>query len=144
MAMNAPIRNISDTALWVAMYRAFESERPDALFCDPHARRLAGERGEAIVHSLPRGRTLAWPMIVRTAVMDEIIVRCVSEGARTVFDLAAGLDARPFRLALIPIIGWIVGVVIGPSFCAGVVAFHMMFEDVLPIPPAPAPGPIRI
>jgi O-methyltransferase involved in polyketide biosynthesis len=24
-----------------------ESERPDALFRDPHARRLAGERGEA-------------------------------------------------------------------------------------------------
>jgi O-methyltransferase involved in polyketide biosynthesis len=39
-----PIRNVSDTALWVATYRALESERPDALFNDPFARRLAGVR----------------------------------------------------------------------------------------------------
>ncbi len=42
----AAIRNVSDTALWVAMYRAMESERADALFYDPYARVLAGERGE--------------------------------------------------------------------------------------------------
>ena len=30
-----PIRNVSDTALWVAVYRAMESERSDALFRDP-------------------------------------------------------------------------------------------------------------
>jgi len=29
------IRNISDTAAWVAMYRAMESERDDAVFRDP-------------------------------------------------------------------------------------------------------------
>ena len=29
------IRNISDTALWVAVYRAWESERADAVFRDP-------------------------------------------------------------------------------------------------------------
>ena len=68
--MDAPLRHVSDTALWVAMYRAFESERPDALFRDPYARRLAGERGDAIVRTLPRGRSLAWPMVVRTAAMD--------------------------------------------------------------------------
>src|SRR4030095_11149477 len=42
------LRNISDTAHWVAFYRALESERPDALFRDPFARRLAGERGARI------------------------------------------------------------------------------------------------
>jgi len=26
---------VSDTALWLAMYRAIEAERPDALFRDP-------------------------------------------------------------------------------------------------------------
>jgi O-methyltransferase involved in polyketide biosynthesis len=36
------IRNISDTARWVAVYRARENERPDAVFRDPFARRLAG------------------------------------------------------------------------------------------------------
>ena len=107
MSTNTPIRNISDTALWVAMYRALESERPDALFKDPYARRMAGERGEAILHSLPRGRALAWPMIVRTAVMDEIILRCIREGAKTVLNLAAGLDARPFRLELPRSLRWL-------------------------------------
>lgn len=42
------LRNISDTARWVARYRALESERPDAWFRDPLAKRLAGERGERI------------------------------------------------------------------------------------------------
>ena len=44
--MEEPFRNISDTARWVAVYRAIESERPDAWFRDPLAKRLAGERGE--------------------------------------------------------------------------------------------------
>lgn len=34
------IRNVSDTARWVAVFRAMESERPDAVFRDPLARRL--------------------------------------------------------------------------------------------------------
>jgi methyltransferase (TIGR00027 family) len=101
-----PIRNVSDTALWVAMFRATESERPDALFHDPYARRLAGERGAAIVASMPGGKANAWPMVVRTAVMDEIVMRCVREGAATVLNLAAGLDARPYRLFLPPTLRW--------------------------------------
>ena len=103
-----PIRNVSDTALWVAIYRAMESERPDALFNDPYARRLGGERGETIVRTLPKGGATAWPMIVRTAVMDEIVLRCVREhGARGVVNLAAGLDTRPYRLALPPATRWL-------------------------------------
>ena len=45
---DALVRDISDTALWVAYYRAQETDRPDALFRDPFARALAGERGEKI------------------------------------------------------------------------------------------------
>ncbi|MGH7538497.1 MAG: class I SAM-dependent methyltransferase, partial [Gemmatimonadales bacterium] len=71
------ISHVSDTAHWVATYRAMESERPDALFRDPYARRLAGPRGEAIVNALPKAKAFAWPMIVRTAVMDEIILRLI-------------------------------------------------------------------
>ena len=102
-----PIRNISDTALWVAIYRAMESERPDAIFRDPFARRLGGERGETIVRTMPKGAAFAWPMIVRTAVMDEIIMRLVThEGVRTVLNLAAGLDARAYRLSLPASVCW--------------------------------------
>jgi methyltransferase (TIGR00027 family) len=102
-----PITHVSDTARWVAVYRAMESERPDALFRDPHARRLAGDRGAEIVRRMPRGRAYAWPMIVRTAVMDEIILRVVGGGVDTVLNLAAGLDVRPFRLALPAALRWI-------------------------------------
>ncbi len=84
-----PISSVSDTARWVAMYRAMESERPDALFRDPYARRLAGPAGEQILASMPQGRRWAWPMIVRTAVMDEVIMRLVTqEGVDTILALA--------------------------------------------------------
>jgi len=101
------ITHISDTARWVALYRAMESERPDALFHDSYARRLAGDRGEQILKTLPNARTWAWPMVVRTAVMDELILRAISrDGVGTVVNLAAGLDTRPYRLALPHTLRW--------------------------------------
>ncbi len=102
------IQHVSDTARWVALYRAMESERPNALFRDPYARKLAGERGERIVASMRRGRAWAWPMIVRTAVLDELILRTIQrDGVDTVLNLAAGLDTRPYRLPLPPSLRWI-------------------------------------
>jgi methyltransferase (TIGR00027 family) len=102
------IEHVSDTARWVAVYRAMETERPDAHFHDPFARRLAGEQGEAIVAAMPRGRSMAWPMIVRTAVFDEIILDAVRNGgADLVLNLAAGLDARPWRLDLPESLRWV-------------------------------------
>ena len=53
------IRNVSDTARWVAYYRAVESERPDALFHDPFARRLAGDFGEAVSRQATGGTSVA-------------------------------------------------------------------------------------
>src|SRR5713101_6167828 len=108
MSSPNPITSVSYTARWVALYRAMESDRPDALFRDPYARRLAGARAEQIVDRLPRGRSWAWPMIVRTAVMDELILRAVArDGVGTVLNLAAGLDTRPYRLPLAPSLRWI-------------------------------------
>lgn len=102
------LQNISDTALWVAMYRAYESERKDALFHDPWARRLAGPRGEQIVRSLAGGRTMSWPMVVRTVAFDDMVLRITRDaGADAVLNLAAGLDARPWRLPLPPDLRWI-------------------------------------
>jgi methyltransferase (TIGR00027 family) len=104
----AALSHISDTAHWVAMYRALESERPDAIFHDPYARRLAGPRGEAILRAMPRARDWAWPMVVRTAVMDELLERLTArEGVRTVVNLAAGLDARPWRMRLPCEVRWV-------------------------------------
>lgn len=101
------IENISDTARWVALYRALESDRPDAHFRDPFARRLAGERGEAIAKALPSFRSGLWPMVVRTCVFDELILRATqTEGCDTVVNLAAGLDARPYRMPLPASLRW--------------------------------------
>jgi len=102
-----PIENISDTARWVAVYRAMESERADAIFRDPFARRLAGGKGEQIVATMKSGRRMAWAMIVRTAVFDEIIMERVHAGADLVVNLAAGLDARAWRLPLPPSLHWV-------------------------------------
>lgn len=103
-----PLENISDTARWVAVYRAMETARADAIFRDPFAARLAGERGEAIVDSIRRARGIAWAMIVRTAVFDEIIARVIdTHRIDLVVNLAAGLDARPWRLPLPPSLRWV-------------------------------------
>ena len=40
--------------------------RPDRLFSDPLAARLAGEQGEAIAAMAPRHMRSGWPMIIRT------------------------------------------------------------------------------
>jgi methyltransferase (TIGR00027 family) len=102
------IDHVSDTARWVAVYRAMETERPDAIFHDPYARRLAGAKGEEIVRSVKRGVSAAWAMIVRTAVFDEVIQREVAgDRIDCVLNLAAGLDTRPFRLVLPSALRWI-------------------------------------
>ena len=101
------LESVSDTALLVAHHRAMESARPDALFHDPYADRLAGERGEEIAHRLRWGKRMAWSTITRTVLIDEIISRLVGEGLDTVLNLAAGLDSRPFRLPLPPTLRWI-------------------------------------
>lgn len=102
------IRNVSDTARWVAYYRAMETERPDALFRDPYARKLAGERGEQIVRQLRGGMRQSWSMIVRTAVMDELLRKTIAQDRTDmVVNLAAGLDARPYRLDLPAGLRWV-------------------------------------
>jgi methyltransferase (TIGR00027 family) len=101
------IRDISDTARWAATYRARESERPDALFRDPFARRLAGERGEQIAASFPPKARIDWPWALRTYLFDQFITEQIQGGVDMVVNLAAGLDARPYRMNLPGEVQWI-------------------------------------
>jgi methyltransferase (TIGR00027 family) len=102
------IENVSDTALWVAMYRAMESERPDALFNDPFARELAGAQGEQILRQLKGSKSMAWVLAVRTQVIDEMILQSVRElDVDCVLNLACGLDTRPYRLPLPAALRWV-------------------------------------
>lgn len=106
--MTAPlIRNISDTARWAAMFRARETERPDALFRDPYARRLAGERGEQIADAMTMHLRHSWSWVMRTYMFDQYIARQIATGVDTVVNLAAGLDARPYRMELPAALRWI-------------------------------------
>ncbi len=101
------IRNISDTARWVAAYRAHETERPDAVFSDPYARRLAGDRGEEIVKQMPFKAGNEWPFVARTYLFDYFVKSQVQQGVDMVVNLAAGLDSRPYRMDLPSSLKWI-------------------------------------
>jgi len=99
------VRNVSDTARWVATYRAEESTRQDALFRDPLADRLAGERGRAIAkRASPHSR---WALITRTQIIDEYVGAVLKEGSDRVLNLAAGFDTRPYRLDLPADLLWV-------------------------------------
>jgi len=103
----APIRHISDTALWVAIYRANESDRADAVFRDPYARKLAGDRGAQIAASMPFAQKHSWSYVARTWLVDQIVEREVNSGTDMVIDLAAGLDTRAYRMALPSSLKWV-------------------------------------
>ena len=106
--MNAsPVSHVSDTARWVAVYRAWESARPDALFRDPYAERLAGEHGRAIAALMPRQARNGWPIIARTRLIDDCVMAAIAQGCDCVVNLAAGLDARPYRLDLPASLRWV-------------------------------------
>ena len=102
------IQNVPDTAFMAAAYRAIENESPHALFNDPLADKLAGERGRSIVASLPpRAMMGGWSVIIRTCIIDELIQQAVAEGVDTILNLGAGLDTRPYRMTLPETLRWI-------------------------------------
>jgi methyltransferase (TIGR00027 family) len=107
MTAEPVVRNISDTALFAAIYRARETDRGDAVFRDPFARRLAGERGDQIAKSMPFSEKATWAWIARTYAYDQLIAEQIAHGVDMVVNLAAGLDTRPYRMALPAWLKWI-------------------------------------
>jgi methyltransferase (TIGR00027 family) len=104
---NSSVRNISDTARWVAYFRALETRRPDALFRDPYAERLAGDLGFHIANTLPEGNKHEWAWVARTYLFDKFLTAEIQKGADLVLNLAAGLDARPYRMDLPATLRWV-------------------------------------
>jgi methyltransferase (TIGR00027 family) len=102
------IHDVSDTAFMVATYRAMETERPDALFRDPLAGKLAGTHGRKIVESLPQRSALGgWFVVIRTRIIDALIDAAIADGIDTIVNLGAGLDTRPYRMDLPQTLRWI-------------------------------------
>ncbi|WP_226358988.1 SAM-dependent methyltransferase [Pseudonocardia sp. ICBG601] len=99
-------RSVGATALAVAAARAAEAERPDPLVVDPYARALVDAAAPGL--PLARGadddggvgwRALVDMMAIRTRVLDDALLAAAADGVRQVVVPAAGLDARPYRLA---------------------------------------------
>jgi methyltransferase (TIGR00027 family) len=103
----AEINDVTDTALWVAAYRAEESLRKDALFHDTFASLLVGEQGELIATRTQGSRYTAWSVVIRTHIIDHFIMNLIPTGIDTVLNLGAGLDTRPYRLNLPSNLRWI-------------------------------------
>lgn len=102
------MNNISETAYLVAMYRALETERKDALFQDSLARQLAGGLGKVLVQVIGNKQQITSAIAIRTYLIDELILQVVeSEKINVVVNLAAGLDTRPYRLPLPLSLRWI-------------------------------------
>lgn len=101
------VEHVSDTALWIATFRARETARANGVVRDPLAARLAGERGERLVSRIPHAEQLEFAMIVRTTAIDRLIDLCLADGVDMVVNLGAGLDTRPYRMNLPAALTWV-------------------------------------
>jgi len=97
------MQHVSDTAWLAAGWRAMECSRPDALFQDPFAAGLAGERGLRIAQTLPDG---AWVVGIRTVLIDAFVRSAISSGIDTIINVGAGLDTRPYWMDLPSSLRW--------------------------------------
>jgi len=102
------LNHVSETAHWVACYRALEADTALPLFIDPYAKSLAGELGFNFLKNLPFAQVLSSLFVVRTKVIDEIITELLTNSnIKVVINLGAGLDTRPYRLSIPTTIQWI-------------------------------------
>lgn len=99
---------LSESAYLVALYRALESERSDALFQDPWARQLAGGQGPLFQALLGHSKQSADVIAIRTHLIDKLIQeRVAHDNIGLVMNLGAGLDTRPYRLQLPSSLIWL-------------------------------------
>lgn len=98
--MNNAREAVASTGLLVAAIRAMESTRDDRLFTDPFAAKLAGDSGRALLEAAmaEAGERAGVQIVVRTRFWDEALLRAAGH-ARQFVILAAGMDARAYRLA---------------------------------------------
>ncbi len=98
------VSSVGLTALGVATFRAMESARPDALIQDPCARLFVEAANEPsfletldgpdIFEGVPFGRMMG----LRSRFFDEFFLSAAAAGIRQAVIVAAGLDARTYRL----------------------------------------------
>ena len=101
-----PMSGVGLTSRWVAASRALETESADPLYQDPFARALAGDAGVEMLYTMRAVGGLAGftgpdpYLTIRTKFLDDALVEAVrNRGLEQVVILAAGMDARAFRLS---------------------------------------------
>src|SRR5262249_60181742 len=95
--MTQAIQNVSDTAFMVAGFRALEAERPQPLFRDPLAWKLAGDQGRKILATIPPRFVGAWSVVIRTVIIDAFIHQAIEAGRQNTPKLIAGRRQRRER-----------------------------------------------
>jgi hypothetical protein len=98
---------VDEEALWLAACLADESTRPDRVIADPFAAHLAGTRGARLLaaRSINDGALMT---ALSVAVVDDMIQHAVlDQHLHAVVQLGAGLDTRPFRVALPNDLRWV-------------------------------------
>jgi methyltransferase (TIGR00027 family) len=103
----APLEGVSETALGAAEMRAEESQRLDRIIDDPYAAAFVAA-APPLFPDLPSltddpelaalKDTFVSGMAIRTRFYDDYLLAACAAGCRQVVMLAAGLDARAFRL----------------------------------------------
>ncbi|MDQ1041710.1 methyltransferase (TIGR00027 family) [Streptomyces sp. V3I8] len=107
--MSGALDPVERTSLLTAALRAAESGREDRLFEDPHAARLAGEAGFALLREIreatfPPGGGRSAPSTpdynaIRTRFLDDYLQRAARrDGAPQIVLAPAGMDSRAYRL----------------------------------------------
>lgn len=84
------------SARLMAAKRARETEKADRLFEDPFAAKLAGPEALAFMEQQATKQDLSY-VAVRTCFFDDFLMAAVDDASQVVI-LAAGMDARAFRL----------------------------------------------
>lgn len=100
------VPGVSRTALGVAWLRAREGHGENPLFKDPFAEMFLSEARQIVARDTIRaGRSdtgsaiFGLHVVLRTRFYDDYLLAATAQGCRQVVLLAAGLDARAFRLA---------------------------------------------
>jgi methyltransferase (TIGR00027 family) len=90
---------VAATGLLVAAMRAEESASDAPLFTDPFAERLAGDEGRGLLADAKAATgNASGQIVIRTRYWDEALLRANADGVTQVVILAAGMDARAYRL----------------------------------------------
>jgi methyltransferase (TIGR00027 family) len=85
-----------------------ETDRPNGWVRDPFAASLAGGRGLAIAQALPGLEMVCFVVGMRSRIIDDVVLTAISKyGISTVLSVGAGLDTRPWRLALPADLRWL-------------------------------------